>query len=111
MPENAEPDTLIERATEYVQAHGEGEVAEVTVALTEARALVTGHCGTSLGRVPGEVRDRAIIEVTAELFNRKNSRNGVMDLGNSDLQPFRIRNDPMKAAYPFLNPYLPGGFA
>lgn len=111
MPETPETDPLLERATKYVEAIGVDEETEVASALTEARALVEGHCGTSLARVPEPSFERAVIEVTAELFYRKNSRNGVMDLGGSDLQPFRIRNDPMRAAYPFLNPYLPGGFA
>lgn len=111
MPENETPDPLTERAERYVQAVGEDDAAEVASALAEARTLVTGHCGTARTLVPADAFDRAVIEVTAELFYRKNARNGVMDLGGSDLTPFRIRNDPMRAAYPFLNPYLPGGFA
>lgn len=101
-----EADKLLERVSDYVQAYGEGEAKELAHALAEARTLVTSHCGTQVQRVPADVLDRAIVETAAELFHRKSARNGVMDLGDTDLAPFRVRNDPLKAVYPLLTPYI-----
>lgn len=101
------PDQLAERLATYVDAQGENELAEVGYALAEARALVTRHLEGS-APPPEPVIDRAIIECAAELFQRKGSRNGVMELGGEDLAPFRIARDPMKAAYAILAPYVVG---
>ena len=102
-----EQDTLTERLSTYVEAHGEAEAAEVGHALTEARALVGRYLAGS-ATPPPEVTDRAIIECAAELFHRKGSRNGVMQMDGADLAPFRIARDPMKAAYPILAPFVMG---
>lgn len=100
---------LIARVTEYVNALGDADQASVAAAVPEAVELVTHHIGAA--QVPEVIRERAIVEVAAELFYRKMARNGVMEFGGTDLAPFRIRNDPMKAVYPLLRPYLPWGFA
>lgn len=60
-------------------------------------------------RVPGSVVARAVLEVGADLYYRKASRNGVVGLDNVESQPFRIARDPMTAAYPLLRPYLVTG--
>lgn len=100
---------LLERCTAYVQAIGESEAKEVRLALTEARALIMNYVGAY--RVDAAVTERAIVEVTAELFYRKMSRNGVSEFAGTDLAPFRIARDPMKAAYPILAQYMPVGLA
>lgn len=102
-------DALLGRCVEYVQAHGESEAKELGFALTEARALISNYVGAY--KVATEVNDRAIVEVTAELFYRKMSRNGVSEFAGTDLAPFRIARDPMKAAYPILAQYMPVGLA
>ncbi len=76
----------------------------------EAEALVTAHVGSA--SVPAAVHARAVLEVGAELYHRRNAPGGVIaayaDLGAA---PVRVARDPMVAAYPLLAPYLPGGFA
>lgn len=103
------PDELLERLTAYVQAHGEIEEDVCKLVLPEARALVARYVGAATP--PPEITNLAIIEVAADLFHRKSARNGVMDLGGTDLAPFRIARDPMKAAYPILAPFVPAGLA
>lgn len=100
---------LLERFTGYVTAIGEGDAANAADSLAEGRALVENWIGSRTIAEP--IRDRAIIEVAAELFYHQAARNGVSDFGGADLQPFRIARDPMKAAYPILLQALPGGLA
>jgi hypothetical protein len=58
------------------------------------------------GTVPASVVARAVKEVGKELFDRRQSRNGIAGLDNTDFAPMRIARDPMKAAMPYLQPYL-----
>ena len=61
--------------------------------------------------IPFEVIGRAVTEVGAELFHRKNTKNAVAQFATPDGSPFRIARDPLVAAYPILRPYMGGGFA
>lgn len=58
--------------------------------------------------IPVEVYDRAVLEVGAELFHRKASRNGVAQFATGDsVSPMRISRDPLVAARGLLAPFLP----
>ncbi len=103
------PDPLAERVREYVTATGEGDERNAAAALTDARTLVENWIGSA--SIPDTAKDRAIVEVAAELFYRKSARGGVLDVAGADLQPFRMARDPMKAAYPILKQFIPGGLA
>lgn len=63
--------------------------------------------------IPPSVLDRAYLEVAAELFHRKSTRNGVAQFATADtMAPIRINRDPLSPARPILAPYLlRGGFA
>ncbi|OYO16285.1 hypothetical protein CGZ94_04920 [Enemella evansiae] len=80
---------------------------------TEATALVDRHIGTAT--VPPDIRDRAVLEVAADLFYRRETRNGVVAFGGQDggasVAPVRVSRDPMKAATDLLRPYLGPGIA
>lgn len=92
----------------YVQA-GSADAAFVTSCLLEATTMVERRIA---GRtVPVEIVDRATLEVGADLYYRRRTRNGVADFEGDDMQPFRVSRDPMVAAYPILAPYVGGGFA
>ena len=67
-----------------------------------------GAAGATLdtGTVPASAVDRAVLEYGKELFDRRQSRNGIVGLADTDFTPMRIARDPMKAAMPFLQPYL-----
>lgn len=61
--------------------------------------------------VPTEAVERAVLEVGADLFYRKTTRNGIVSFGGGEgmpsPEPFRLNRDPMAAAYPILRPFLP----
>lgn len=71
--------------------------------------LVDAYVGEH--EVPAKVKARAYLEVGAELWHRKNTKNAVAQFAIPDAEPIRIARDPMVAAYPLLRRYLPGGFA
>lgn len=76
----------------------------------EAAAMLSGHLTPSNVRSmpPEHVIRRALLEVGAELYHRRTSRNGVVGLdgGPDNFAPLRIARDPMKAAYDILRPYM-----
>lgn len=77
--------------------------------VAEAKEMVANHIGKAT--VPTSIVDRAELEVGAELFHRRQSRNGIAGLDGVDAAPMRIARDPMKAAAPLLAPYLGPGIA
>lgn len=84
--------------------------------LTEATELVDEyidrHGSEWQSKVPNRAHHRAVLEVGAELYHRRQARSGIAMFTNGENPaPVRIARDPMVAAYPFLRPYLPGGFA
>lgn len=80
----------------------------VTECWDTAVALVDRHIGTV--EVPDDVKNRAYLEVGAELFNRKEAPNGIMQFGDMSSTPaMRLARNPMVAAYPLLTPYVGGG--
>lgn len=89
---------------EYVRA-ADGDLDFVTDCYDEATALVETHIGSD-AEVPEVVRDRAILEVGAELFHRRSTKNGVAQFATGDGQPVRVARDPMVAARPILAPYV-----
>lgn len=69
----------------------------------EATALVDQH--TAGATVPGTVRDRAVLECAAELYNRADAPNGIKSFAE-DGTTVRVARDPMVAARPLLAPFL-----
>lgn len=112
-----DPPTVIQW---FVQAVGD-EVAFATECKTLGDTMVGNFIGNvaAVGlvpavvnpyKVPAEAVERAALEVGADLYYRKSSRNGVVAFGGGDMpapEPFRINRDPMQAAYPILRPFLP----
>lgn len=77
--------------------------------IAEAADLVAGYVGEA--EVPSTVLERAILEVGAELYNRKDTKNAVAQFATPDATPVRIARDPMVAAYPLLNRFVGPGLA
>lgn len=93
----------------YVDALGD-DVAYAATSAAEAAELVGDFVGEGNPfNVPAKVLARAILEVGADLYYRKASRNGVVGLDGVDPQPFRLNRDPMAAAYPLLRRRLVSG--
>ena len=88
----------------YCQAPaGDAYVAQCA---NEAFDMVTRPASKAAETVPPSVFDRAVLECGKELYDRRQSRSGIAGLDNMDFAPMRIARDPMKAAMPFLAPYL-----
>lgn len=78
----------------------------------EAVDLVSAFCGASELAVPLAIRNRAHLEVGAELYNRRGTKNGISQFANPDGSGMRIGRDPLASVRPLLRPYLlSGGFA
>lgn len=81
----------------------------------EATEMVDNHVRSNIRddtELPKSIRRRAIREVGADLFFRRNARNGVAGFeGAEGSQPVRIARDPMAAAYATLRPYMKPGIA
>lgn len=72
-----------------------------------ATQMVTDFIGAGNPfKVPEKVVARAVLEVGADLYYRKASRNGVVTMEGVEPQMFRLNRDPMAAAYPLLRRYL-----
>jgi hypothetical protein len=75
----------------------------------EATALVEERIGvTAYATVPPAVRRRAILEVGADLYWRKSSRNGIQGFEGQDIAPIRLARDPMNTATSILSPWIVG---
>ena len=61
--------------------------------------------------IPADARGRAILEVGAELYHRKNTKNGISQFASTDGSAIRVARDPLIPAYPIWRPFIPGGFA
>lgn len=72
---------------------------------TEAHDLVLAHVGNS--KVPERVFERAIVEVAADLYYRRNAVNGLAQFDNGEtLDVLRIGQDPLRPARAMLKPFL-----
>lgn len=94
----------------FVQASGD-DVAFATECATQAAELVTNLVGTDNPYgVPESTLARVILEVGADLYYRKASRNGIAGFEDGgEPQPMRLNRDPLAAAYPILRQFLPMG--
>lgn len=103
MPDETAPATTLDW---YVQALGADKpFAEESAQV--AQTMVNDFIGNGNPfEVPDEVVARAVLEVGADLYYRKASRNGVATIQGVEPQLFRLNRDPMAAAYPLLRRYL-----
>jgi hypothetical protein len=105
----SDPDltSLTDRLTKTVQAVTQEEKDAAESNIQVANQLILAEIA---GRtVPDQIVDQAILEVGSDLYFRRTARNGVMNVTDTDLQPFRINRDPLAAARPILRPFIPSG--
>ena len=101
-------DRLLERLASHVGATR--TTSHLPECLTEADAMIAHHIGKT--EVPEVIRDRATLEVAADLFWRRHARNGIATFDGGDgLEVLRIGLDPMASARVILAPYLGVGIA
>lgn len=77
------------------------------IAQCEKRAAALVAARVSGVDVPADILDLARLEVGADLYHRRDARNGVAGFDQADaIQPVRIARDPMRAADDILRPFL-----
>ncbi|SJM66842.1 hypothetical protein [Agrococcus casei] len=103
----AEDRTLADRLAVYVNA--EATDAFIPECAETAEVLIDGYVGSA--EVPDKVRERAILEVGSELYNRRNAPNGIAQFATPDAAPIRVARDPLVGAYPILRHYVGIGAA
>lgn len=76
-----------------------------------AATMVKRHCGAR--RVPAEILDTAVLEVAANLYQRRVARRDVANFGDAGIvTPLsRPALDPLTPARPILAPFLGVGIA
>lgn len=76
--------------------------------ITEAVELVKKLAGDRLPIIPGPVADRAVLEVAADLYHRRATRNGIAGFDDTEISaaPVRINRDPLTPARPILAPWI-----
>lgn len=92
-------ETLLARLRDEV-AIPAGETERLTVKLTTARQYVAHAVGDAT--VTDELLADCIVACAADLFNMRDARLGVMDVGDSTVEPFRISTDPLRSVWPKL---------
>ena len=91
--------TLLERLREEVGVPA-GEDERLTVKLATARRYVDHAVGTA--NVDADLLADCIVSCAADLFNMRDARLGVMDVGDASVEPFRISTDPLRSVWPKL---------
>lgn len=98
---------MSETLSTYVKALDK-DAAYVADCELQATAMVeqfiadNGRTGVIL---PAVIKARAVLEVGAELYFRREARLGIAGLDTEAAAPVRISRDPMRAAYDLLTPY------
>lgn len=100
----------IEELAAYVQAAPE-DTEYVQQCLDAAEDIISRHVGAH--KVPAQVRDTAVLEVAANLYQRRTSRRDITHFGDANgLAPMsRPALDPLTPARPILAPWLGVGIA
>lgn len=112
-PSSAPPEALVDRLTNYVKSGShsvsEADSAFISDCISSAVELVNAACGDYITRIPEAVLTRAYVEAGSELYNRRSAPNGISQFSAPDGTSIRLARDPMVAARPLIQPYLPLG--
>lgn len=98
-------ESVIKRLCDYVgQVQRDDFIVEC---VQQASHLVSNYATNSAA--PVEILDRAALEVAAELYHRRGAPNGIKQFadGFDGATAIRVARDPMVAARPLLDPYMP----
>lgn len=76
----------------------DGEDERLTVKLAAARRYVAHAVGTAA--VDDDLLADCIVSCAADLFNMRDARLGVMDVGDSDRGTIQISTDPLRSVWP-----------
>ena len=78
-----------------------GDNDRVQRATIAAMGYVDGAIGGHT--VSNTVRADCITSCAADLYNARDARLGVMDVGDGTVEPYRISTDPLRSVWPKLN--------
>ena len=78
-----------------------GDNDRVQRATIAAMGYVDGAIGGYT--VSNTVRADCITSCAADLYNARDARLGVMDVGDGTVEPYRISTDPLRSVWPKLN--------
>lgn len=73
--------------------------------ITRAVATAIGYVDGAIGgqTVADTVREDCIVSCAADLYNSRDARFGVLNVGDATLEPYRISTDPLRSVWPKLN--------
>ena len=74
-----------------------GDADRVQRAISYVDSAIDGHT------VDDTVRADCITSCAADLYNSRDARLGVMNVGDGTLEPFRVSADPLRSVWPKLN--------
>ena len=77
-----------------------GDDERLTAKLAAAKAYVASAVGAA--SIKDEVLADCIVSCAADLYNSRDARLGVMDVGDGTTEPFRISTDPLRSVWPKL---------
>lgn len=99
------PETETVTPDEAARYAGASSGEAITADLDAGKALVAKHVGSAT--VPPAVVRAAVLDVTSDLYSRRQHHNGVVTFDSPDgVTALRVNRDPMAAAYPLLRPYV-----
>ena len=78
-----------------------GDDERLAAKLAAAKAYVASAVGAA--SIKDEVLADCIVSCAADLYNSRDARLGVMDVGDGTLEPFRVSSDPLRSVWPKLN--------
>lgn len=99
MAEETTDDTLLAQLRDDTAVPA-GDSERLNRCLKTARAYVDSAIGTA--EVDETVKEDCILGCATDLYNARNARMGVMDIADSETQPFRISTDPLRSVWPKL---------
>lgn len=78
-----------------------GDDERVQRAISTAMNYVAGAIGAYT--VADAIRADCVVSCAADLYNARDARLGVMDVGDGTVEPFRVSTDPLRSVWPKLN--------
>ena len=91
--------TLLKRLRDEL-AVPSGEDGRLADKLEAAKLYVSSAVGSA--NVPDALLADCIVSCAADLFNMRDARLGVMDVGDATVEPFRVSTDPLRSVWPKL---------
>lgn len=77
-----------------------GEDERLDEKLQAAKLYVSSAIGTAT--IPDALLADCIVSCASDLFNMRDARLGVMDVGDATVEPFRVSTDPLRSVWPKL---------